>query len=280
LPHHIIRESENICMSGKNYARGPQFFPSSTGGASRFFYCAKASRSERNAGLEGYLFYKLENKSCEENTVAVQLLKKVISESTIKWLIGGSGTSIMALCQKDLLSTILTRTSKIIESKILALLLTSGTKDTTVVAKKLTENGGSLVESVESLKKWMLTITNGKTELARGANLVASETLLRISAKENWQQFNNFHPTVKSLSLLQYLCRLLKPPEGGLLLDPFCGSGTTLMAAVSEGWDYIGIEKEAEYVEIAGKRVEWIKEHLEQQDEIEAQERKIERKEP
>jgi len=52
------------------------------------------------------------------------------------------------------------------------------------------------------------------------------------------------------------------------------------MAAVSEGWDYIGIEKEAEYVEIAGKRVEWIKEHLEQQDEIEAQERKIERKEP
>jgi len=90
----------------------------------------------------------------------------------------------------------------------------------------------------------------------------------------------NHHPTVKPLKLMQYLCRLLKPPEGGLLLDPFCGSGTTLMAAVSEGWDYIGIEKEAEYVEIAGKRVEWIKEHLEQQDEIEAQERKIERKEP
>lgn len=65
----------------------------------------------------------------------------------------------------------------------------------------------------------------------------------------------NHHPTVKPLKLMEYLCRLLKPPQDGLLLDPFCGSGTTLMAAVNEGWDYIGIEKETEYVTIAEKRV-------------------------
>lgn len=66
----------------------------------------------------------------------------------------------------------------------------------------------------------------------------------------------NNHPTVKPLKLMEYLCKLVKPPKGGLLLDPFCGSGTTLMAAVKTGWDYIGIEKEPEYCEIARYRVE------------------------
>ncbi len=70
------------------------------------------------------------------------------------------------------------------------------------------------------------------------------------------------HPTIKPLKLMQYLCRLLKPPQGGVLLDPFCGSGTTLMAAVNEGWDYIGIDREQEYVEIAEKRIAWTKEQL------------------
>lgn len=75
----------------------------------------------------------------------------------------------------------------------------------------------------------------------------------------------NHHPTVKPLALMQYLCKLLKPPKGGLLLDPFCGSGTTLMAAVSEGWDYIGIEREADYVEISKHRVRWIVEQKQDQ---------------
>ena len=71
----------------------------------------------------------------------------------------------------------------------------------------------------------------------------------------------NHHPTVKPLKLMEYLCTLLKPPsEHPILLDPFCGSGTTLMAAFNTGWSYIGIDKEAEYVEIAKKRVAWCKE--------------------
>jgi len=68
----------------------------------------------------------------------------------------------------------------------------------------------------------------------------------------------NFHPTVKPLKLMQYLVRLVTPPNG-VCLDPFCGSGTTLMACVKEGFNYIGIEREAEYVKIAEARVEWIK---------------------
>jgi site-specific DNA-methyltransferase (adenine-specific) len=64
----------------------------------------------------------------------------------------------------------------------------------------------------------------------------------------------NFHPTVKPTSLMRWLCRLVTPP-GGVALDPFCGSGSTGKAAVLEGLDFIGIEKESEYVEIARKRI-------------------------
>jgi DNA modification methylase len=54
------------------------------------------------------------------------------------------------------------------------------------------------------------------------------------------------HPTVKPLNLMRYLCKLVTPP-GGTVLDPFAGSGTTLQAAIEEGFCAIGIEREAEY---------------------------------
>lgn len=64
----------------------------------------------------------------------------------------------------------------------------------------------------------------------------------------------NNHPTVKPLSLMRYLCRLVTPP-GGVVLDPFAGSGSTLLAALKEGFRFIGIEKEEKYCEIARRRV-------------------------
>lgn len=71
----------------------------------------------------------------------------------------------------------------------------------------------------------------------------------------------NTHPTVKPLKLMEYLCTLLKPPtENPILLDCFAGSGTTLIAAVNTGWNFVGIEKEADYVEIAKKRIEYWRE--------------------
>lgn len=54
------------------------------------------------------------------------------------------------------------------------------------------------------------------------------------------------HPTVKPIALMRYLCRLVTPP-GGVVLDPFCGSGTTVQAAMQEGFNAIGIEREAQY---------------------------------
>jgi len=68
----------------------------------------------------------------------------------------------------------------------------------------------------------------------------------------------NIHPTVKPLKLMEYLCILTKTPTGGIVLDPFAGSGTTCMAAKKVGRDYIGIETEPEYVAIARARIKAI----------------------
>jgi len=64
----------------------------------------------------------------------------------------------------------------------------------------------------------------------------------------------NNHPTVKPLALMRYLCRLVTPP-GGVVLDPFAGSGTTLMAALCEDFRVIGIERDEGYAAIARARV-------------------------
>jgi site-specific DNA-methyltransferase (adenine-specific) len=64
----------------------------------------------------------------------------------------------------------------------------------------------------------------------------------------------NHHPTVKPTALMRYLCRLVTPP-GGVVLDPFMGSGSTGKAAVIEGFNFIGIEREESYMEIAEARI-------------------------
>jgi hypothetical protein len=64
----------------------------------------------------------------------------------------------------------------------------------------------------------------------------------------------NIHSTVKPTDLMRYLCRLITPP-GGIVLDPFTGSGSTGKAAIAEGFRFIGIEREAEYIEIARARI-------------------------
>lgn len=65
----------------------------------------------------------------------------------------------------------------------------------------------------------------------------------------------NIHPTVKPTDLMRYLCRLVTP-KGGLVLDPFTGSGSTGKAAMLEGFRFIGAEMNPEYVAIAKARIE------------------------
>lgn len=66
------------------------------------------------------------------------------------------------------------------------------------------------------------------------------------------------HPTVKPVDLIAYLCRLVTPP-GGLVLDPFAGSGTTGMACLREGFRALLIEREAEYVADIHKRLQHVR---------------------
>ena len=137
--------SENVAMSGANTGH-ISFGHSDSGGASRFFYCAKASKSERNAGCEDI--------------------------PTVECRTGGGGGE----CDR-----------------------------------------------------------NGSPRFTKFAQ--------------------NIHPTVKPLKLMEYLCTLTKTPTGGIVLDPFMGSGTTGLAAKNTGRSFIGCELSAEYFNIAEARI-------------------------
>jgi site-specific DNA-methyltransferase (adenine-specific) len=71
----------------------------------------------------------------------------------------------------------------------------------------------------------------------------------------------NFHPTVKPTELMRYLVRLVTPPNG-TVLDPFAGSGSTLVAAILEGFNPVGIEMTEDYLPIINGRTEWAKQQV------------------
>jgi site-specific DNA-methyltransferase (adenine-specific) len=73
-------------------------------------------------------------------------------------------------------------------------------------------------------------------------------------ANKKDREADNLHPTVKPTDLMRYLCRLVTP-KNGLVFDPFMGSGSTGKAALLEGFRFIGIEREAEYINIATARL-------------------------
>lgn len=146
---HTKNKSENIYNDGLKPISGLREYKSNSGGASRFFYCAKASSSERNRGLEGMPLVR-------------------------------SGVERM-------------------------------------------NNSNGRKESLRDSERLILT--------------------------------KNTHPTIKPISLMKYIITLLAPPGNPLLLDPFAGSGSTLIAAKELGITAIGIEKEQEYYDIACQRI-------------------------
>jgi DNA modification methylase len=160
-PHHITRESQSTSMSGKNYAGRTLNTFGDSGSAARFFYCAKASKSERNAGLEEF----------------------------------------------------------------------------------------------------------DERQMGRNQSSLEGGKMLTGSGNERSNVKQNFHPTVKPIALMEYLCRMITPP-GGVVLDPFMGSGTTGIAALRLGFDFIGIELDKDYAELATARIaHWVDMELEFDDE-------------
>jgi hypothetical protein len=249
---------------GHNETGKPYYWEGDSGSAARFFYCAKASKRERNAGLDSTRTAKFNcDKSIlgglswkDASTELVQLLKKVTSELTVRWNTGECGEGITGRCQLDSLSITLTEINKITTSKILDLLMHSPTSVFIQDANCETVNGGNLATFAESSNQSTKTTGISQKKDIRFtdvANIVISELLSWIKDEENWKQETNIHSTVKPLALMRYLCRLVTPPDG-VVLDPFCGSGSTLVGALQEGFRYLGIEKDPDYVNIAYHR--------------------------
>ena len=99
-----------------------------------------------------------------------------------------------------------------------------------------------------------------KKDRNEGCESLEEKNNMRVNAprlNENEKHsttYNNSHPTIKPTDLMRYLCRLITP-KNGTVLDPFMGSGSTGKAAMLEEFNFIGIELNEEYLEIAEKRI-------------------------
>lgn len=117
------------------------------------------------------------------------------------------------------------------------------------VRKRLNSNGWGMKPR---------TITNGRPANSGGASrffyVAKASKAEREAGLDIADGRANHHPTVKPIALMRYLVRMVTP-KGGVVLDPFTGSGSTGCAAVLEGCDFVGMDITPEYVEIAQKRI-------------------------
>ena len=107
----------------------------------------------------------------------------------------------------------------------------------------------------ERTGRWPANLIHDGSEEVTGLLGDAARFFYCPKASKKDRDADNNHPTVKPTDLMRYLCRLVTPP-GGTVLDPFMGSGSTGKAAMLEGFRFIGIEREKEYMEIARSRIE------------------------
>jgi site-specific DNA-methyltransferase (adenine-specific) len=122
-----------------------------------------------------------------------------------------------------------------------------------------TTNGGANIS--QTRKAGSATNIMSGAGLSMASNLAyagdsgsAARFFYTAKASRDDRSNGNTHPTVKPTDLMRYLCRLVTPP-GGIVLDPFMGSGSTGKAAMLEGFEFIGIEREASYHAIAEQRI-------------------------
>lgn len=121
------------------------------------------------------------------------------------------------------------------------------------VSKSIKSQRGK-VEIFKKEKSWI----GESTKRGHNDSGGASRFFYCAKASKSERGRDNKHPTVKPLALMEYLCKLTRTPTGGIVLDPFAGSGTTALACMKTGRDYVLIEKEEKYCEIARKRLEEI----------------------
>ena len=268
--HFPKDNTKGSSIFGTNGLNQEEQWLNDSGSASRFFYTAKSSRSERNLGLDGTVSIVVQLEQCENNiisSVKLAQLQVVMDNSHLKataesgigtksgteWsmsLFGNQYTEKYLISTK---STTKTTTSSITPSTILNYLTGLLTNENTLGANCEMTVGGSPAENVENSNTLTLTI-NEKTASALGVENVQLPAQLKISVSDG----KNFHSTVKPLSLTKYLATLIKPPTGGRLLVPFSGSGSEMIGALQAGWEYVeGVELTEEYIPIAEARIKY-----------------------
>ena len=240
----------------------------SSGSAARFFYCTKASKADRNSGLNGIVEVTIEPLTsagepwAKEGQQVRLLVDTAVSPPRVTAVFGAQtknasewstllfGSDASAQFRMASMSTTGTATGSTTQSKILSCFQNLTTSENTPAVSCDQTAGGSPAASAAN-GTTSITTTAESMASVLGAGLAASAAQWRISVAA-WQ---STHPTVKPTELMRYLVRLVTPP-GGVVLDPFMGSGSTGKAAVLEGFQFIGIEREAEYLEIARGRIE------------------------
>ena len=114
--------------------------------------------------------------------------------------------------------------------------------------------GGINIDESRIGERWPANVIHDGSPEAIDGMGKASRYFYGAKASKKDRGKGNGHPTVKPTDLMRYLVRMITPKEG-MVLDPFMGSGTTGVAAKSEGFSFLGIEREPEYLEIAKARI-------------------------
>jgi hypothetical protein len=127
----------------------------------------------------------------------------------------------------------------------------------------LDETAAEMLDAQSGASRFFYVAKASRAERNAGLDGMAEKPLNWSAGTKNPGSFQsdgthkaaqNHHPTVKPVALMRWLVRLVTPP-GGVVCDPFLGSGTTGIAAVLEDMGFVGIEQSAEYLEIARRRI-------------------------
>lgn len=299
-PHHarnVPRLGNGGVYGSDKGTQTPREWKGDTGGASRFFnnlpidaddlvpflYVAKASRSEREAGLhaENMLCsceatraeWDAEDREAVTRAETVTQPQRATIESTTEdaseWPMSLHGSESTDPFRPG--STCITSmgTSPTIAPKTSSPSPNLTTSASIRGANSATVGGGSLVECAEN-ESLSTRMASTYPETAARSTVDAAPAISESSSKPSkhaarvcsrcgkkdsreggvWCS----HPTVKPIAVMRWLVRLVTPP-GGVVLDPFMGSGTTGIAAVREGFAFVGIEQDAGYIDIARARI-------------------------
>lgn len=273
------------------------------GGASRFFtsiewepevdvpfrYIAKPSKRERNAGLELCRCGKLsptdqtegqtwddEDRAAAPPAATDRSRPRDTDGSTTAtsndsaWSMSSSGSNTTDQSPRGIKSTTSTTTNSITASRTSNLSTPSSTSESTRDVSSATANGASRANFAANSNPSPTSIGTSAekdglcTDDADPATFGESLRTSVAGRCDRCSKINTAHPTQKPLALMRWLVRLVTPP-GGTVLEPFAGSGTTLMACVLEGLDSIGIEMTDEYLPIIEGRVAWAEQQAAQQ---------------